>query len=62
MRTRNPIENELDAIRLRIYEETKWMTSEELSNYYRKSGEAAARKYGLKRVPGANLQASTKSP
>ena len=52
MRTANTIEDEVDAIRLRIFEETKDMTSEELSECYRKSGEAAAKKYGFKRVPG----------
>ncbi|MDR0198912.1 MAG: hypothetical protein LBI08_04130 [Methanomassiliicoccaceae archaeon] len=44
------IEREVDEIRLQIYEETKHMTNAELSEYYRKSGEAAAEKYGFRRV------------
>jgi len=44
------IEREIDEIRLRIYEETKHMTHAELNEYYRKSGEEAAKKYGFKIV------------
>jgi len=46
----HPIEREIDRIRLEIYEETKHMTNEELNEYYRKSGEAVAEKYGFKIV------------
>jgi hypothetical protein len=47
MKTANTIEDEIDKIRLEIYEETKDMTPEQLMEYYRKSGEASARKYGF---------------
>ena len=55
MRTPNTIEDEIDAIRLKIYEETKNMTSKEISEYYRKSGETAAKKHGFRRVSGQFL-------
>jgi hypothetical protein len=42
------IEREIDRIRLEIYEETKHMTREEQREYYRKSSEATAKKYGIK--------------
>jgi hypothetical protein len=48
MRTLNTIEDEIDQIRLGIYEKTKNMTTEQLIEYYRKSGEASAKKYGFK--------------
>jgi len=44
------IEREIDEIRLRTYEETKHMTRAELSEYYRKSGEETAKKYGFRIV------------
>jgi hypothetical protein len=46
----DPIEQEVNEIRLRIYEETKDMTSEERREYYRKSSEALAKEYGFRRV------------
>ena len=46
----HPIEREIDEIRLQIYEETKHMTRAEEREYFRKSGEAAAKKYGFKIV------------
>jgi len=42
------IEDEVDEIRLQIYEEIKDMTPQEVGEYYRKSGEALAKKYGFK--------------
>ncbi|MCL2143438.1 MAG: hypothetical protein FWH44_04190 [Methanomassiliicoccaceae archaeon] len=48
------IEREIDEIRLRIYEETKDMTPSELTEYYRKSGEATAKKYGIRIVASVN--------
>ena len=48
MKPPNTIEDEIDEIRLRIYERTKDMTPSEITEYYRKSGEATAKKYGLK--------------
>jgi hypothetical protein len=51
MSLKSKIEREVDAIRLAIYEETKNMSTAQLNEYYRKSGEAAAQKYGFKIVP-----------
>jgi hypothetical protein len=48
------IEREVNQIRLQIYERTKDMTPAQLNEYYRKSGEAAAKKYGFTIVSGAN--------
>ena len=50
------IEQEVDTIRLKIYERTKDMTREELSEYYRKVEEEASRKYGFKFVESANTK------
>ena len=49
-KTPDTIEQEVNEIRLRIYEKTKDMTPEQLTEYYRKSGEASAKKYGFKIV------------
>ena len=46
----DPIEQEIDEIRLKIYEETKDMSPAQLSEYYRRSAEAAAEKYGFRIV------------
>jgi len=54
MKKIDPIEQEINEIRLKIYEETKDMTPSQLTEYYRKSGEATAKKYGLKIVANAN--------
>ena len=51
MKTTNNIEQEIDQIRLQIYEKTKNMTPEQLTAYYQKSGEQSAKKYGFKIVP-----------
>ena len=53
MRVYNPIEQEVNKIRLQIYEKTKDMTAEQLTEYYRKSGESSAQKYGFKIVANA---------
>ncbi|MCL2712226.1 MAG: hypothetical protein FWD37_02980 [Methanomassiliicoccaceae archaeon] len=42
------IEDEIDEIRLNIYEKIKDMTPQERVEYYRKSGERTAKKYGFK--------------
>ena len=47
------IEQEVNQIRLQIYEKTKNMTPSQLTEYYRKSGEASAQKYGFKIVANA---------
>ena len=54
MKTSNHIEQEVNLIRLRIYEKTKGMTPAQLTEYYQKSGEASARKYGFKIVTSAD--------
>ena len=54
MRTLSSVEQEVNQIRLQIYEKTKDMTPEQLTEYYRKSGEATAQKYGFKVVTSAN--------
>jgi hypothetical protein len=48
MRASSIIEQEVDQIRLRIYEKTKNMTPSQLTEYYKKSGEVSAEKYGFK--------------
>ena len=53
MRTLNHIEQEVNNIRLRIYDKTKDMTPEQLTEYYLKSGELSAKKYGFKIVASA---------
>ena len=54
MKTANTIEDEIDQIRLRIYEEMKDMTIEERVEHMNRFGEAAAKKYGFKFVIRAN--------
>jgi len=53
MKTPNTIEQEINQIRLRIYEETKNMTIQERVERINKIGEAAAKKYGFKIVASA---------
>ena len=48
MKTSNTIEREINQIRLKIYEKTKNMTPAQLTEYYKKSGELSAKKYGFK--------------
>ncbi|MDR2142263.1 MAG: hypothetical protein LBR11_10840 [Deltaproteobacteria bacterium] len=43
----NSIEDEIDKIRLEIYEETKNMSRKEYLDYFRKAGEEAAKQYGF---------------
>ena len=49
----NIIEQEIDQIRLDIYEKTKNMTPAQLTEYYKKSTEATIKKYGFKIVDNA---------
>jgi hypothetical protein len=46
----DPIEQEVNEIRLRLYEETKHMTTAELCEYVRKRTEATIKDYGMKVV------------
>jgi hypothetical protein len=52
-KTPDTIEPEVNQIRLEIYEKTKDMTPSQLTEYYRKSGEASAKKYGFKIIANA---------
>jgi hypothetical protein len=53
METVNTIEQEVDQIRLQLYEKTKNMTPSQLTEYYQKSGEVSAKKYGFKIIASA---------
>ena len=48
MKMTSPIEQEVNQIRLKIYEKTKDMTPEQLTEYYKQSTEATIKKYGFK--------------
>jgi hypothetical protein len=48
MRKSDPIQDELDKIRIQIYEETKHMSPAELDDYFTTITEKAAKKYGFK--------------
>ena len=54
MKKANTIEQEIDQIRLQIFEKIKDMTPEQHIEYYKKSGEASAKKYGFTIVASAN--------
>jgi len=53
MKTISPIEQEVNQIRLAIYEKIKDMTPAQVTDYYRRSGEATAKKYGFKIIESA---------
>jgi hypothetical protein len=53
MKTPNTIEQDINKIRLRIYEETKEMTPAQRAERVNRIGEAAAKKYGFKIVASA---------
>ena len=50
MKTISKIEQEVNQIRLGIYERTKDMTPAQLTDYYKQSTEATIKKYGFKVV------------
>ena len=50
MKKPNMIEEEINQIRIRIYEEMKDMSIEERVEHANRIGEAAAKKYGFKYV------------
>ena len=54
MKTPNTIERDLDRIRLKIYEETKHMTSAQYVEHIAKSTEAGAKKFGFKIIVDAD--------
>jgi aspartate/glutamate racemase len=49
-RTIDPIEQEINEIRLKIYEEIKDMTAEQKKEYYRKETESIIKEHGFKVV------------
>lgn len=49
MRNINTIEQEINKIRLQIYEETKDMTPKQRAERVNRIGEAVAKEYGFKR-------------
>ncbi|MDR2719949.1 MAG: hypothetical protein LBC03_04005 [Nitrososphaerota archaeon] len=53
MKPISSIEKEVNQIRLQIYEKTKDLTPSQLTEYYRQSGEASAKKYGFKIIANA---------
>jgi len=53
MKMISPIEQEVNQIRLTIYEKIKDMTPSQVTEYYRKSGEKTAKKYGFKIITSA---------
>ena len=55
MKTPSTIEQDINKIRLAIYEETKDMTPAQRAERVNKIGEAAAKKYGFKIVASAKL-------
>ena len=54
MKTYKCIEQEVNQIRLKIYEETKELTPEQYTERVRSIGEKAAKKYGYKHA--ANIK------
>ena len=56
MKRPNTIEDEIDRIRLKIYEETKHMSPAQRAARTNRIGEAIAKQYGIKRVPSAPLR------
>ena len=58
MTNQNTIEQEVNQIRLDIYEKTKNMTPAQLTEYYKQSTEATIKKYGFKVVANAKNKVS----
>ena len=53
MKTISPIEQEVNQIRLAIYEKTKDMTPAQITDYYKQSTETTIQKYGFKVIKSA---------
>ena len=53
MKSYKTVEQEVNQIRLIIYEETKDLTPEQYTERVRKTGENAAEKYGFQRITNA---------
>jgi len=62
METIKSVENEINDIRGKIYEETKSLTPEQYTERVRKIGEAAAKKYGFNRISGTRTHPTNPSP
>ena len=61
MKTISPIEQEVNQIRLAIYEKVKDMTPSQVTEYYKQSTEATIQEYGFKVVKNANATPLTGS-
>jgi len=61
MKTISPIEQEVNQIRLAIYEKIKDMTPSQVTEYYKQSTEATIQKYGFKVIENANATQHTGS-
>jgi hypothetical protein len=59
MKTKNTIEDDLDAIRDKIYERIKDMSPTEEVEYFNRVTEPIIKKYGLKTVNSARETVST---
>ncbi len=53
MKNMKTIEQEINQIRLSIYEKTKDMTPTQLTNYYKKNTNAIIKKYGFRVIASA---------
>jgi len=53
MKAISPIEQEVNQIRLAIYEKIKDMTPAQVTEYYKQSTEATIQKYGFKVIANA---------
>lgn len=53
MKNMKTIEQEINQIRLSIYEKTKDMTPTQLTNYYKKNTDATIKKYGFRVIASA---------
>jgi len=62
MKTSNTIEQEINQIRLRIYEETKDMTIQERMERLNSIVEAAQKEFGFKRIANAREKLPERQP
>ena len=58
MKKKNTIEDELDAIRVSLYEETKNMSPSELTAYIKAQTEPMLKEHGITPVRGVQTQTS----
>jgi hypothetical protein len=61
MKNQNTIEDEIDAIRIALYEETKHMTVKELNAYIKKETAPINEKYGFKPISRVMERVETKT-